>query len=535
MNIKNILRKLSKTVMGGAIIIGVASVLSRILGLFRDRLLASSFGAGETLDTYYTAFKLPDLIFNVLVLGFLSASFIPVFLEYWHKDKGTVRESAWHITNSILNILLISLIVLAVILFIFAPQVVHVIAPGFDIDQRGQTADLTRIMLLSVIFFGISNIVSGVLNSFKRFLAYSMAPIMYNVGIIFGILVLVPTFGTLGLAWGVVLGAFLHLFVQIPALFKTGYYYRPIIDFKHPGVKKIFKMMVPRALSLGVNQVNQLVIIIIASTLVAGSITVFNFANNLQFFAISAFGLSLAVAAFPVFSEALAENNKKKFVEIFSTTLRRILFFIIPISLIMLLLRAQIVRLVLGAGNFDWNDTYLTAQSLGFFAISLFAQSLLPLLARSFFAQHDTKTPLIVSLISMGINIVLAWFLGQWLGVVGLAFAFSIAAIINMSLLLLVLRKKMGDLEDSKIVKSTVKIVIASLVAALVTQGLKYFMAGIVDMQTFVGVLLQTIVAAGAGVLIYILISYIFKFEEVAALRSILLKLKIQVSNGKKK
>ena len=534
-SIKTILNKLSKTVMGGAVIIGFASIISRVLGLFRDRLLASSFGAGETLDTYYAAFKLPDLIFNILVLGALSSSFIPVFLEYWHKDQGTVRERSWHIVNSVLNILLVTLVVLAVVMFIFSPQIVKIIAPGFTPEQLSQTTNLTRIMLLSVIFFGISNVVSGILNSFKRFLAYSLAPIVYNLGIIFGILVLVPSFGTIGLAWGVVLGAFLHLFVQIPALFKTGYYYRPIFDFKDAGVRKIGKLMIPRALSLGVNQINQLIIVAIASTLAVGSIAVFNFANNLQFFAISTFGISLAIAAFPVFSEAFAEDNRKKFIQVFSSTFRRVLFFIVPVSFIMLLLRAQIVRLVLGTGNFDWNDTYLTAQSLGFFAISLFAQSLVPLLARSFFAQHDTKTPLIISLISMAINIILAYIFGHLWGVIGLALAFSVAAIINMSLLLIVLRKKIGNLDDKNIMHSTLRILGASGFAALITQGLKYVMANNVNMQTFLGVLLQTIVAAGGAMLVYFLLAYILKFEEVAILKSILLRLKAQILNGKRK
>ena len=534
MNIRRIFTKLSKTVMGGAIIIGTASMLSRVLGLFRDRLLASSFGASEILDSYYVAFKLPDLIFNILVLGALSSSFIPVFLSYWHKDKNLSKKEAWRITNSVLNILLVILIVIGFLCFIFAPQIMHIIAPGFDSELKAQTADLTRIMLLSIVFFGISNIVSGILNSFKRFLAYSLAPIMYNLGIIFGILFLVPVCGIIGLAWGVVIGAFLHLVIQIPALFKTGYSYKFTFNFKHKGVREIGRLMIPRALALGVNQINQTVIVIIASTLAAGSIAVFNFANNLQFFAISAFGISLAIAAFPVFSQAFAEKDKKKFIETFSSTLRRILYFIIPISIIILLLRAQIVRLVLGTGNFDWQDTYLTAQSLGFFAVSLFAQSIIPLLARSFFAQHNTKTPLIISLISMFVNIVLAWFLGSWMGVIGLALAFSISSIINMLLLLIVLRQKIGDLEDRKIVISVTKIIIASVVTALVVHGLKYLMAGLVDMRSFIGILEQTAVAGGLGLLIYFLISYLFKFEEISALKEIFVKIKNQITNGKK-
>ncbi len=510
------------TIAGGAIIIALFTVVSKILGLLRNRLLASQFGAGDVLDTYFAAFKIPDLVFNILILGALSASFIPVFVSSWNKDK----EETWRMTNSVLNILLLALILISLILFAFAPQLMNLIAPGFDATKQVATADLTRIMLLSVIFFTLSNVISGVLNSFRRFVSFSLAPVMYNIGIIFGIMVLVPKYGTAALAWGVVLGAFLHLLVQLPSVFKVGFRYRWILDFKHQAVKKIFKLMIPRALGLAVTQINQLVIVIIASTLAVGSVAVFNFANDLQSFPISIFGVSLAIAAFPVFSQAFSQNDNYKFVTHFSKTFRRIVFLIIPASLMILLLRAQIVRLVLGAGQFDWTDTILTARTLGYFAVSLFAQALIPLLARSFYAKQDTRTPVIISLISMTINIVLAYSLSRLMGIAGLGLAFSIASIVNMLLLVLVLRHKVGNLDDRKIIKSTIKIVVLAALMGGVIQWLKYIIAPLVDMQTFVGVFLQAAGAIIGGSLVYLLLSLFFKSEEIEILRKWCLRFK---------
>ncbi|MFH1366599.1 MAG: murein biosynthesis integral membrane protein MurJ, partial [Patescibacteria group bacterium] len=324
--------KLQTTVAGGAMIIAFASIISRLLGLLRDRLFASTFGAGDILDSYYAAFRLPDLIFNVLVLGALSAAFIPVFLEYWQKDKegGFTPKEAWRITNSVLNIFCLILVFLGLIFFIFAPQITSWITPGFSPEKQAMTMKLTRIMLLSIIFFGVSNIIGSILNSFRKFVAFAFAPVMYNIGIILGITFFYKWWGLAGLAWGVVLGAFLHMVIQLPSVLKTGYHYQWLFDFHHPGVKKMFRLILPRTFGLAVGQINQLVITIVASFLAAGSLAVFNLANNLQSFPINVFGVSLAIAAFPLMSEAFASRSTEKFVVQFSVTLRRVLFLIIP-------------------------------------------------------------------------------------------------------------------------------------------------------------------------------------------------------------
>jgi putative peptidoglycan lipid II flippase len=277
--------------------------------------------------------------------------------------------------------------------------------------------------------------------------------------------------------------------------------------------------MLPRTLGLAAGQLNQLIITMVASTLMAGSIAIFNLANNLQSFPISIFGVSLAIAVFPVFSEALARQDRDKFRQTFSIHFRRVIFLVIPASVFILLLRAQIVRVILGSGNFDWADTYYTAQVLGWFMVSLFAQSLIPMLARSFYALEDTKTPVAISLVAIVINIIGSIFLGRRFGVEGLALAFSIAAIVNMLLLLMVLRIKVGYLDDKKIIWSTFKISCNSITAGLAVYGMLRVMAGLVDMRTFIGIFTQGLVSGLVGVIVYLAISFITSCEEVAVVK----------------
>lgn len=515
--IKRIAAKFNSTIAGGAIIIAFFSVCSRILGLLRDHLLASKFGAGEVLDTYYAAFKLPDLIFNTLVLGALSVAFIPVFLEHWTKDK----EEAWKIATSFLNLLFIVFLIFSIIFFIFAPQLVStIIAPGFDAERTAQTVNLTRIILISILFFGISNVASSILNSFKKFIAYSLAPVVYNLGIIIGILFLVPRYGNTGLALGVVLGSILHLFVQLPSVLKLGYRWKPTLAIS-PAVKRIGSLMLPRIFALAANQISKLVTTTIASTLAVGTIAIYNLADNLQSFPTGIFGISLAISAFPYFSETATNGNFAKFDDHFSITFRRILFLIIPSSVLILLLRAQIVRLVLGGGLFSWADTVFTLDTLGYFSLSLFAQALIPLLTRAFYAFQNTKTPVIISVISLAINIILAFILGKLMGVAGLALAFSIASIINFILLIAVLKIKLHFLREGKIIISLMKITVASLIMAISIQLAKYFVGSRVNMDTFAGVFTQAAIGALIGIASFLISAFLLKCSEIKFLKNV--------------
>lgn len=508
-----------KTIFSAAVTVGFFSLASRALGLLRDRLLAFTFGAGEILDSYYAAFRVPDLVFNLLVLGALSAAFIPVFCEYLTRHG---KEGAFKLTNSILNLLALAILLVSAVIFIFAQPLMNVIAPGFNADQKQLTASLTRIMLLSPLFFGISNIFSGILNSFKRFLVYSLAPCLYNFGIISGVILFSPRFGIKGVALGVVLGAFLHMAVQTPNVFKLGFRYRPILSLKEKGIKTITKLMVPRTLGLAAQQINLWVITAIASTLAAGSVAVFNLANNLQYFPVGIFGLSFATAAFPHLSLAASKNDLKEFKIRFSETFRQILFFIVPVSGTMLLLRAQIVRLILGTGKFDWEDTILTYKCLGYFCLGIFALGLVPLLAKAFYSLKDTKTPVVISLLTMGINIGLSLWLSKVLQVAGLALAFALSSILNLFLLSLILEKRVGVLKDKKIFYFVLKIIGATVAMGLAVQGVKYLIAPWVNMQTGVGVLAQTLGASLAGGVVYLGFGFLLKCEEVKLIKKFL-------------
>jgi putative peptidoglycan lipid II flippase len=506
----------SQSIITAAVIIALANLASRVLGLLRDRILAGEFGAGTDLDIYYAAFRIPDLVFNLIVMGALSAGFIPVFCQYLSKLDGNKR--AWRLVNNVLNTGFLLLVILSVILIIFTPPLIQLITPGFDQEQLAKTADLSRIMFLSPLLLGISSLLGGILQSFKRFFAYSLAPVLYNVGIIIGALFFVNIWQLKGLAYGVVLGALLHLLIQLPSCLKLGFRYQPLIDLASQGLRKIGKMMIPRTLALAIAQINLLVITIIASTLSAGSITIFNLANNLQFFAVGFFGISLAVAAFPTLSEYAGEQNQEKFIKTFSSTSREILFFMIPVTVIFLTLRAQIVRVVLGSGRFDWQDTILTFQTLGYFSISLFAQALIPLVARAFFAFHNTVTPFVIGLMSALVNILLCYLLAPIYGVAGLALAFSLSSVMNLILLWVALRFKLGSLDDWRIVISVGKISGAAFFMALVIQAMKYFMGPITGTTTFLGIISQAVAALLAGSAAFIVIGLWLKLAELQTL-----------------
>ena len=507
----------TKTITAAAIIIGSASLVSRLLGVLRDRVLAGEFGAGAELDMYYAAFRIPDLVFNLLVLGALSAGFIPVFSGYLKNKK-----EAWELVNVATNALGIALLLLTALLLLITPLLMRMITPGFDSTQLKITSQLARIMFLSPLLLGISAIWGGVLQSLRQFFIYSLAPIVYNVGIIIGALYFVPSLGVYGLAWGVVLGAGLHMLIQLPPVLRLGYRYRPVIDFEHRGFRKIVAMMLPRTLGLLTSQLNFLVITIIGSTLAAGSIAIFNLANNLQSFPLGIFGISFAIAAFPTLSELA--DKKRDFIRVFSTTVRQILFLIIPTTALLIVLRAQIVRLVLGAGRFDWYDTVMTLQTLALFALSLFAQALILLLIRAFYALGDSKTPFVTGLIATFSNVLLAMLLTEPLGVRGLALAFSLSNILNFVLLWLALHTRLGRLDGTKILTSTGKILVATFMLALVSQATKYIIEPLIGTETFLGVCLQAAGAAVAGGGAYVAIGWLLRVEELTYLSDSLKK-----------
>jgi len=512
-NVFRFLNNESKTIVGAAAIVGVLSFASRIVGFVRDRILLGRFGAGDELDVYYAAFKLPDLLFGLLVVGSLSASFIPIFSRYYHSL--TLRDRAWAFTNTSLNLIAMVMAAMSCVLFIFAHPLAGLIAPGFDAAKQGLVADMTRVMLLAQILLAVSVVFGSVLQGLKRFLLFSLAPIFYNVGIIIGGLCFTKYLGPIGLAWGVVLGAFLHLLVELIGVLSAGYRWSPIVKWNDADMREMVRLTGPRMLGIAVSQVNFVILTIIATTLAVGSVTIFQVAYNIQFFAIGIFGVSYAIAVFPQFVQELEKNDLKAFVGTFSHAVRQVLFFMVPMMVVFLVLRAQIVRVVAGAGQFDWTATVLAADTLAFFTLSFVAQSLAYIVSRAFFAFRDTMTPLVAGLVSTLLSYIAARWFSQYFGVVGLSMAFSIAAIANLALLWVSLRQRTGTLDEARIIRSLFTISIAGLACAVVTQMLKPIIVSVIALDTFFGVLAQGLIAGGTGLCVYALVSYALRSEEL--------------------
>lgn len=392
--LKKILNIQTKNINLAALIIGAASFVSAILGLFRDRLLAGRFGVGNELDAYYAAFRIPDFVSMVLIMGAISAAIIPIFSEHLTRSQ----KEAWRFLSNLLNLFLVFLIVILIILVIFTPKLVSLIAPGFFGTKKELTVFLTRIMLLSPLILGVSNIISSVLQVFQRFLITSLAPILYNVGIIIGIIFFARSMGIVGVALGVVLGGILHFLIQLPILFNLGFRPIKIFDFKDPGFLKVIKLTIPRSIGLAATQINLIIITAIASTLTAGSITIFNFAENLSRPLYTFVAVSFSTAAFPVLSLAFSKRDKEKFQETFSSTFNKILFLTLSFGLLFFLFRNFIVKIILQTGKFGSIDANLTAACFGLFSLGIFAEGLILLIAKSFYALHDTKTPTILSI-----------------------------------------------------------------------------------------------------------------------------------------
>lgn len=508
--ITKLLTSESKTVTGAALLIGCATLLSRGIGIIRDRVFAHSFGAGPIMDAYYASFKIPDLLYNLLIVGALTAGFIPTFTRLLSENK----SSAWKLANNIVTIVAVVLVVISGVGILVTPHLIPALFTGFNSETTAQTIAMTRIMLLSPLLLGISMVMGGILQSLRQFLLYSFAPVLYNLGIIAGTLLLVPHWGPVGLAWGVVLGALLHMSLQIIGAYKNGYRWQWSFNLRDTNTKRIGHLMIPRTLGLGLSQLNIILITVLAAALPAGSIAVYNFANNLQAVPTGIIAIPFALAIFPILSSLAGKENHPAFIAELHRVIRKILFFIIPAMVVLLLLRAQIVRVILGSGAFDWADTIATADALAFFALGLAAQALIPLFARAFYALNNTKTPFLISVLSETVTLFSALLLMGNFGVAGLALASTLGTTLNVLLMAVFLRKKLGYFNGSVLLIFICKIAVSAIVMGVTIQLLKYPLSLLLNLQYFWGIFLQGLFAGLGGILMYILMLFILKVQE---------------------
>jgi putative peptidoglycan lipid II flippase len=402
----------------------------------------------------------------------------------------------------------------------FAPNIVPIITPGFAGEKLQLTIQLTRIMALSPLLLGMSAVMGGVLQSTRRFFAFALAPILYNVGIIVGAVFLSPVFGIAGVAWGVVGGALLHLVAQASVTVPLGLRRLARPSFRPEGVRRILKLMIPRTAGLAVTQINLVILLALASSLETGAVAVFNLANNIQSFPVGVIGISFSIAAFPLLARAAGARDDQAFMQALVGAGRKIIFLILPMTALFLLLRAQIVRAILGQGKFDWDDTIRTAAVLGWFSFSLAAQSLVPLFARAFYAIQDTWTPLWISLASEITNIALALVLRSRFGIAGLAMAFSAAACVQFLLLAAWLCKRRRLFIPRELVVSLGKIFLATFALLAVAYPLRQWIGTVYPLRTFWQILLQAGASTIGGLAAFIGVSWALKSQEFAEFKS---------------
>ena len=520
----------TKKVTFSAIILAFSTVASGLLGFLRDGLLSGKFGASSELDSYFAAFRIPDFIYGVLVYGGITVVFLPFFAEQYAKEK----DKVWEFANNVLNVFLAFVIVIAAVCLVFAPALVRIMAPGFSGEQLDQTIFLTRVMLVSPILFGVSSVLSGILQYFNRFLAYGIAPLLYNLGIIAGIVFLTPVFGIAGVAYGVVLGAFFYCLVQLPAAVNAGFKYRFVFRPLDPIFTKAFFLMLPRVFSVAAIQLEYVVNLFIASGLAAGSVTIFNFTNNIYILPVSAIGVSFAMAAFPVFSKLFAESNFSELGRKFSSTFRQVAFIVIPSSFLMWLLRDSIIGFIYLHGRFSSEAALLMSASVAIMCVVILFYSEIQVIYRMFFSLKDTITPTVITAVSVIATVFLSFLFVDLAGqnplegilkdlfgfnqlqdirIIGLSLAFALAIFFQFLLAFFFLMRRDNRLVPAKeIALSTVKSILAGIVMAVAVYSAH---AKIFFSQPFFDLAVYGVF----GAVIYLAIATILRCREMEVLK----------------
>ena len=515
-----------------AYILALFAVGSQLLAIVRDRLLAHLFGAGPELDLYYAAFRIPDLMY-VLFASVLSVYVLLPFVSRYTEEGGTKAGAL--VISQVFSLFLVVFSVVSVLLASTAHLYMPYLFPGL-VDQVSLLVTLTQILLFQSFLLGLSTLCGVVTQISHRFVLYAISPLLYNIGIIFGVVVLFPLYGLVGLVLGVVLGALGHVMIQLPFVYRSEYRFGLLFNIDWKLIRAVLFVSIPRALTLSINQIVLLVFIGIATTMAAGSVSVFQFAFNLQSVPLAIIGMSYSVAAFPTLSTLLAKNKRDEFNHQLLTALRHIIFWSVPVAALIIVLRAQIVRVLLGSGVFDWGDTRLTAAVLAVFVVSLIAQSILLLLIRAFYAGGRTFEPLWVASISAVLSVVLAvWLHSMYFShsgfqlfiesvfrlqgvpgteVVTLAMAFVIGQLVQLAILMTVSVRTFAT-DYRPLFRLFSQALVASLVGALCAYATLIFVVDGVNQETFIGISLQGLVAGIAGLAAVISIYKILNAPEL--------------------
>ncbi len=532
-----------------ALLLGSFAFLSQVLALFRDRSIAHFIGPSPLLDAYYAAFRIPDLIF-ICIASLASITVLIPFITA-KMNAGVVTDQARKYLNDVFTVFLIMIIFVSLVAFFAIPYLTSFIAPGFTPDMQAKVIELSRIMLLSPILLGLSNLFGSITQLFSKFFIYSLSPIFYNIGIIIGVIFLYPLFGIYGLATGVAFGALMHFGIQAFASKSCGFTLRFSFSINFSDIKALALISLPRTLGLAFNNIALISIIALASYLEEGSISIFNLSFNLQSVPLNIIGISYAVAAFPTLAKSISLGKLEEFRKHLKSAARAIIFWSLPVTFLFIVLRAQIVRVILGSGSFSWDNTRLVAASLAIFSISVIAQGMIALLSRAYYARGDTKRPLTVNLFCSILIIILSfvftylfenlllfrYFIESLLkvsdipgtAVLMLPLAYSVGTIFNAILHWFFVRRDfMGG--ESFITKTFFQSLGASFFLGLVAYLSLNIISPIFGTTTFLGVFLQGFISGIFGIIAAVFVLYLLNNEE---LKDIIKTLKTKFWNTK--
>jgi putative peptidoglycan lipid II flippase len=503
------------SILSATFILALASGLSAFLGFIKTRLLASQFGVSDVLAVFYTADRIPNLIYSILIVGAVSTVFIPVFTGLLKKDK----QEAFDTASSIINTTLLFFIFSGVIIFIFSPQIIRALSLGnFTEEQILVGSNLMRIMLAAQTILVVGSLSTSVLQSFRYFAIPALAPVAYNLGMIIGIVFLSGSMGIYGPAVGVVIGAVLHLGIQAPFLKKAGFSFRPKLNLKDPNFRKTLSLVPPRIMSVLLANVTQTINNSLAILVSTSSVIYLKFADQLQTLPITLFGVSMAAAALPTLSSQNSPEEKEGFKDTFLTSFFQMMYLVMPISAILLILRVPVVRIVYGVHNFPWDATIITAWTLAFFSIGIFAQSANYLITRAYYALKDTVTPVIINVATAIINVIISIiFVTHFkLGVWSIAFSYTITSLIDMIFMFIFLNRKIGGFDKKKVLYPFVKISMSTMFMGIMLYiPMRFLDKFVFDTTRTVNLLGLTAIAGLLGLTTYVIFTSLFKVKEV--------------------
>ncbi len=491
-----------------------ATLISRILGFARDMIIAQMFGAKMAADAFFVAFRIPNLLRRLLGEGSLTASVVPVFTEYLTTKS---KDETWKLANILLSTFLLILLLTVIAGIMFSPAIVRIIAPGFHVsaDKFELTVQLTQWMFPYLLFVGMAALAMGLLNSLRVFFIPAVGPAFFNISIITFLLLLSSKFEqpVFALATGVVVGGFFQFVIQIPSLIKKGLKYKFKLDFNHPGLTKLAKLMLPSLFGLAVMEINIFVDTLLASLLPEGSISYLYFGNRVVQFPLGVFAVALGVAILPTLSQQATLGKMGELKETLSFGIRLVLFITIPATVGLIVLKGSIINLLFERGEFTHQSTVATASALFYYAIGLCAFSGIKIVVPAFYSLKDTVTPVKIGIFAMVVNIILNLLLMGPLLHGGLALATSISSLLNVVLLIFILRKRIGGLDGKKIVETIIKLTVASVIMGLVIYKIDisfYDMGASAILKG--GILFGNI---ALGVTLYLALSFFLKTEEV--------------------